>query len=277
MKKINIDDILSYYEKGNSVIGISILLDCSVSTIMRRLKKNNIFLRRAKIVNKENLNKLYKDGENIIDIAKYFNCSVSTIRLRLNEYNIELNTNKVYFLPFVGQKFNRLEFICEDDKKYNKKYWKCKCECGVVKSYDYYGVIKGDVKSCGCYHRDSVKEYNWTGYKDIPGKFWNNVLISSKKRNIPFDITIEYVWSVYEKQNRKCKLSNLPIVFFTKNNKNIKYIASLDRINNDKGYIEGNIQLVVKEINFMKNKMLENDFIAFCKEINDYKKEKIEL
>ena len=202
---------------------------------------------------------------------------MATIRLKIKEYDIKLNTEKIYFKPKVGQKFNRLKFVCEDKSKFNKKYWRCECECGKIKSYDYYSIIKGYVKSCGCYHKDNVKNYNWSGYKKIPGRYWNLFLSGVKRRNIKFDITIEYAWLIYEKQDRKCKLSNLPIEFETKNNKIKKFKiktfqASLDRIDNKIGYVEGNIQWIVKEINYMKNKIKEDKFINLCKLISNLNK-----
>lgn len=220
-------------------------------------------------INKEILIELYKNKTKILDISKYFHCSVSTIRLKIKEFDIKLNTQKIYFIPKKGQKFNRLKFISEDKTFYNKKYWICECECGKIKSYDYYFILKGTVKSCGCYHKDNVKNYNWTGYKCIPGGYWNSLLKSSQDRNINFDITIKYAYYIYKKQHMKCKLSNLPIEFHT-TNKNENFQASLDRIDNNKGYIKGNIQWVVKEINYMKNKIIEKNFIEFCKKINNF-------
>lgn len=271
-----IDKIIEYNKNGLTFDEISVKLNCCVATIKRSLKKNNIKLKNNitfktyVIVDKNELEKLYKDKKSIKEISNYFNCSINTIRLKLKEYNIELNTNKVYFLPKNGEKFGRLIFLNELGMINNKKYWRCECECGNIKKYDYYSIIKGYVKSCGCYHKDSVKNYNWTGYKDIPGSYWNSILKRPNSINLEFNISIEYVWSIYEKQNRKCNLSNLPIEFGTKNNKIKTFQASLDRIDNNKGYIEGNVQWIVKEINYMKNKIDEKKFIYLCKKINTY-------
>ena len=48
--------------------------------------------------------------------------------------------------------------------------------------------------------------------------------------------------------------------------------AQLDRIDNDKGYIIGNIQWVHKDINKMKWKFNINKFIQMCREVANYKK-----
>jgi len=51
-----------------------------------------------------------------------------------------------------------------------------------------------------------------------------------------------------------------------------KYIASLDRIDNNKGYIEGNVQWVIKKINYMKNTLSEKNFINLCNKISEKQK-----
>jgi hypothetical protein len=40
-------------------------------------------------------------------------------------------------------------------------------------------------------------------------------------------------------------------------------IASLDRIDNDSGYIEGNIQWVCKRVNYMKHTMKDEYFLSW--------------
>lgn len=43
--------------------------------------------------------------------------------------------------------------------------------------------------------------------------------------------------------------------------------ASLDRIDNSKGYVKGNIQFVAAMANFARNKFEEEDLIKFCKAV----------
>jgi len=40
--------------------------------------------------------------------------------------------------------------------------------------------------------------------------------------------------------------------------------ASLDRINSDMGYVEGNVQWVHRDINFMKGCLSQHNFIHLC-------------
>ena len=62
-------------------------------------------------------------------------------------------------------------------------------------------------------------------------------------------------------------------ILFADSCENSKYTsASLDRIDSSKGYIEGNVQWVHKDINKIKTDMSDNKFIEWCKLIAEYNK-----
>jgi hypothetical protein len=101
-----------------------------------------------------------------------------------------------------------------------------------------------------------------------------------------FSITLEDVYNLWIKQDKKCALTGIPIDFKNQNfrqlterpshikhKKKFKYdlicTASLDRINSDKGYIKDNIQLVHKDINMMKNDYDQDYFINMCNLISN--------
>jgi hypothetical protein len=50
---------------------------------------------------------------------------------------------------------------------------------------------------------------------------------------------------------------------------------SLDRIDSSLGYIEGNVQWIYKEIQFMKRVLSQEDFIGWCEKIALHRQEKI--
>lgn len=111
--------------------------------------------------------------------------------------------------------------------------------------------------------------HKFTGYEDISGNFWNKIRYGAKSREIDFNITPKYAWEVFIKQNRKCIYSNIELVFIkTRTEYRIstkEHTASLDRINSDIGYVEGNIQWVHKYINCMKLDHTSEEFIQWCK------------
>jgi len=90
---------------------------------------------------------------------------------------------------------------------------------------------------------------NKGGTKDIHNALYNRWKANAKSRNYPFEVTIEYLQIVLESQNYKCALteSNLlcPKTYNEKREMTSNpYLLSLDRIENDLGYQEGNVQFV---------------------------------
>ena len=110
--------------------------------------------------------------------------------------------------------------------------------------------------------RNASMENNpaWKGYKEIP-MGWFSKYFLRKGRNRTGDVTLEDIWDMYELQDMKCALSGVPISF-KKTESGIS--ASIDRIDSNKEYTKDNIQLVHKDVNIMKNKFKQVDFIEFC-------------
>lgn len=175
------------------------------------------------------------------------------------------------FEDLTGMKFNRLTPQYPIRRK-GLVEWVCLCECGKTKIVPNGRLKNGNTKSCGCYKSDYTKEKNRKNYKgieDLSGEHINNILYSAKNRNIEYNITKEYLWSVYINQGRKCALSGLDIKF-GKRFKGEEITASLDRIDSSKGYIEGNVQWIHKEINKMKFTKSDEHFVYYCTLIADY-------
>jgi hypothetical protein len=75
------------------------------------------------------------------------------------------------------------------------------------------------------------------------------------------------MWDVYINQNKKCKYTNF-LISFPKSSRD-KDTASLDRIDPTKGYTKNNIQWVHKDINYMKWKFSDLQFVNYCKIISN--------
>ena len=65
-----------------------------------------------------------------------------------------------------------------------------------------------------------------------------------------------------------CPILEVPLVIGTKDN--YEYSPSLDRIDNSKGYIKGNIQVISKKANSMKNSATLGELKAFCRNVLRY-------
>ncbi len=122
---------------------------------------------------------------------------------------------------------------------------------------------------------------------DLSGTYYGNIISQVKQRNknrksnLIFDVSQQYLWDLFVKQNHKCALSNvdLSLLSYAKWTSTGKsrhldtsiISASLDRIDSNGHYVEGNVQWVHKAVNIMKNTLSNNDFIWFCKKIAENK------
>lgn len=93
----------------------------------------------------------------------------------------------------------------------------------------------------------------------ISGRFFSSIKYKAAKRNIPFDLTIEFLDELLIKQDHLCVYTGLPIDAKTR----YATTASLDRIDSAKGYTEDNVQFLHKNINFMKWELPEEKFFGF--------------
>ncbi len=88
------------------------------------------------------------------------------------------------------------------------------------------------------------------------------VLKDCKARKIGFDLDELYIQKLLEAQNNRCALSGIK---FDKE----KHKISIDRIDSGVGYIRGNIQLVIFEINRMKSDLNQERFIDLCRMVSE--------
>lgn len=161
-----------------------------------------------------------------------------------------------------GQKFGKYTIFCSDIIIEKEAKIKCQCECGNINLVSCYSLIKGTSTQCSLCG-NSLKQSNnpaWRGFGNIPNKIFKKLESDANKRKIKFGITIEFLDELYNKQKRKCALTGLDLDTSLTN-----LTASLDRIDSSKGYIEGNVQWVHKDINMMKRVYSQEYFIEMCK------------
>lgn len=111
----------------------------------------------------------------------------------------------------------------------------------------------------------------WKGYGDLSGWYWQRMLVGAKKRNLKVTISIKDAWKKFQEQGGKCALSGVELTMGTPGCSNAT--ASLDRVDNNKGYIQGNIQWLHKKINFMKLDLPQETFLTFCRLITENNKQ----
>ena len=152
----------------------------------------------------------------------------------------------------------------------SRRFWLCECDCGKRLLRRESFIIDGKTKSCGCQHpcKKSGKEnILWRGCGDISGQHFTEIKCRSKKCGQEFSVTIEYLWDIFIKQDRKCALTGVEICFYPDRWKRRGLIqtASLDRIDSSKGYAPENVWWVHKDINKIKMEFSVEKFFELCK------------
>lgn len=144
----------------------------------------------------------------------------------------------------------------------NTRYFRLRCTCGTEKHVLPAHLASGMIQSCGCRKR-RVGQANprYKGCGSLTGSHLKSIEGMARKRGLSFTVTKEYLWALFLRQDQKCALTDIPLYMRPSNGKGT---ASLDRIDSDKGYEEGNVQWVHKKVNKMKWELSQEEFLALC-------------
>lgn len=188
-----------------------------------------------------------------------------------------LYDDKYNSVNLLDKHFGKLVVIDKANEKTKSRgvLWVCKCDCGNIIKIPSNSLISGNTTTCG---DRSKHPKGYLGYGDIPHSHLMAIQQGATKRKLPFSVTGEYLWNLFIEQNRRCALSGVELSFTKEKNKYITRAthttASLDRINNFKGYIEGNVRWVHKDVNRMRWILSDDELLEWCKKIISFHNEK---
>lgn len=222
-----------------------------------------------RLLTKEYLEEQYVSKDRRLeDIATELGVNKRTVSKYLKRHGIPPRqpcTGVVHNLT--GQRFGRLTVLSQAEshgKQRKQIRWRCLCDCGNETTVYKSSLIGGLTRSCGCLRREIM----FKGYGDLSKSYWSRITKGAEKRDLSLDISIEDAWNLYLKQGRKCALSGIPIGIVTDYTHNHKeHTASLDRIDNDKGYTADNVQWVHRDLNMMRRSMPVGLFLEYCKKV----------
>lgn len=163
------------------------------------------------------------------------------------------------------------EWIVIDGYKINIRQciiWKVRCTCCNVSTRWIQGNELTNPDSCFCCRKcankkmfkRTTKERGRVG--ELAKTRYTHLQKIAQQRNIEFNVSVDYLWSLFIQQNRICAITGDTIENFKQ--------ASLDRIDSKIGYIEGNLQWVTKQANLSKHIMTKDEFIIFCQKVINY-------
>lgn len=169
-------------------------------------------------------------------------------------------------LELLNKKFGELEALelVEVHPKYGTK-WRCQCSCGNEH------VVRGSHLNCGtittCPDCSFRKRRNPNGVGDMSIHYWNNVLRGAKRRDIKISISKEEAYEAFLKQDGRCALTGVSLIFPPRTNRPNLGNASLDRRDSKLGYTKENIQWVHKIVNRLKMDLEETELLKWCERI----------
>ena len=153
----------------------------------------------------------------------------------------------------------------------NEKFTKYCQSCGGVQSYtnksERNRAARNNTLCRSCHNK--LGKGNKGKYREIPVSWFEEKKRRSIQREKEWGITIEYIWTIYLRQGKVCALSGLPLDFDKDSDQGM---VSIDRINNDKGYVKRNVQLLHKDVNFAKWTFNQKYFVNLCKLIAEKNK-----
>lgn len=146
------------------------------------------------------------------------------------------------------------------------RHYLCTCICGLTEKY-VTATSLFNKKSKGC-----KKCSMFSGIESLSGTYLAVIKKGARLRNIEFLVDLEYLYKVFLKQEKKCALTNMDITLHRNYSQGHRkeQTASVDRIDSKKGYVEGNIQWIHKDVNIMKNRYTQEYFVEICKKIAEH-------
>jgi len=136
-----------------------------------------------------------------------------------------------------------------------RTYYKCQCVCGIITYIEGSKLLNGHTKSCGCLRKNIMKEQKWARGeygKSLENRMYHSYKNNAKHKNIIFNLTKQEVLLFFQQNCFYCGI--LPNKTITKKNFYGSFTYNgIDRLDNDKGYISGNLAMCCYRCNRIKS------------------------
>jgi len=127
-----------------------------------------------------------------------------------------------------------------------------------------YDGLSSLCKTCSNARPSAQRHNNTRAIERHTPEGWMKWALSQKKaecrkNGMDFDIDIDYLRDIYERQGGLCIYAKVKLEFGTTSLRS----ASLERLDSEIGYVRGNVVLASKAMNWAKNNASEADFLVF--------------
>jgi len=178
-----------------------------------------------------------------------------------------------------GQRFGRLVvtefkgYIKDSFRDSNSAWWTCQCDCGNIENSRASTLKRGLKNSCGCLQKETTAKMG-KGTALPQGESSFNQLYSRYKykaaqRGYEFSLSKDEARLLFESDCFYCGDPPRQISGRPQDNGLYTY-NGIDRLNNDLGYIEGNVVPACGMCNFMKLTDSFEEFMSWIKRVHDH-------
>jgi len=147
----------------------------------------------------------------------------------------------------------------------SRTFWKCRCDCGQTKEVAYLNLSNGDVRSCGCLHRELAAHRVRERFRDYPkhSRVFRYYRRNAKMRGVDWNLSKEEFFRLIQADCYFCGTPppSRPGPYDLKYN-------GIDRIDNSKGYEEGNVVACCTTCNSAKSTMSVLEFAKWVERIH---------
>lgn len=190
---------------------------------------------------------LYNQGKSDKELSEIFNRSMSTIY----EFRIknDLPNNRDIYFEKLKSRISELRELDYTDNQIASTL-------GISQKQVNYFRNKLGLKPKMFQNSYKTKEDKVKGYTIRSIKY------SAKRRNIDFDLKYQDL-----QLPETCPLLGIPLVYNNKEGYSLYNYATVDRIDNSKGYVKGNVWIISRLANAMKNEADFDQLITFSQNI----------
>ena len=228
----------------------------------------------------------YNNGMTLAEIGKELHTGYTQLHqyLQMNNVTTRRAARRDIIRPRApkGKKFGLWTVISEEvksgrevkkDSKDRTLYWLVQCQCGHLAWKSPAHLKDGSSTRCKkCGNKIFITNDGDVNTEALIVSKFNQIKQGLKTRKkigkLEFTITPEYLSQLYN-SNHYCNLSGIDLSLSldkTLQQQNL----SVDRVDSNIGYVEGNIQLVDKRINMMKGTLSNKEFIELCCKVAEH-------
>lgn len=173
-----------------------------------------------------------------------------------------------YHYNLSGKTFGRLTVIepIGNSPKWGT-IWLCKCTCGNTVQYGTGRLNSGHVQSCGCLRKDVARQkaLEVRNYSSVAGRAFAVLERAAKQRNIENTISFNAFSKLIYQNCYYCGIEpNQVKNWYVEND---IAIHGIDRVDNTKGYIEGNVVPCCRMCNIAKANHSQKEFLEWVNRV----------